>query len=620
LLTVFLLSDHFVKSLILILLLFTSVISNTFAAKSLSQDKQFEPEKSLNDSFYKSQNSSYVVTDHAAVSTSHPLATQAAINIMKKGGNATDAAIAAMLVLGVVEPQASGIGGGGFAIMYEKSTNKIEAFEGRESAPSLIAEDVFMRNGKPANFDDVVHTGSAVGVPGFVHLIKAMHYEHGSMPWYSLFMDASEAANKGFAVSERMAMHLSELHKNHFSDLDMGDWYIYFDKNKEPKKEGDIIQNPQLYRTLQSLAYSASPTGLFYYGRFAEDIVDKVKNNKSGSGTLDLKDINGYTSNKTEPICIIYRGHYKVCAPKEPSSAITVLEALKIIENFDIAKIYMTDLSQFINILLESLKFSFADRNLICADPKYSTFDDTKMISDDHTKKVAEIVQKNYRSRSVQDYYESLLTKEYNQDYGKSDTTTHVSVIDRFGNAVSFTNSIENAFGSLIMTNGFILNNTMTDFNFNPYNNGKKVANRPEPLKRPRSSMSPIIVIDTNDNSVKGVFGSPGGARIISYVLKSIIFTIDLGMDPNLALNLPNFATMNSGSVEIEKAARYASSDVANKLKKLGHKVSFENTLISGSNIIVVAEECKNKDERKDCHKVYKSAADYRRSGVADGF
>ena len=617
------------------------LIANPFAVYAGSKnitfaDKLHEPE--LSSSLIDNGPS---VSSKAAIATANPYATKAGFAILKKGGNAVDAAIAAMLVLAVVEPQASGIGGGGFAVVYNKSKKTTTFFDGREIAPKDLPSSVFMKNGKEMQFDEAAHSPVAVGVPGFVAMVKSMHQKHGRLPWSVLFNEAINLAQNGFEMPERLAIHLNEMIgeiKRVNGEDDIADWYMYLDRSNNPKQVGAKVINSDLAITLKRLSL-ADGLNYFYNAQVAKDILSKMSTPNLPKGYLTESDLSSYKSAEAEALCVDYRDKYKICTADNPSSGITVLQALKLLEKFDMKDLYSKNLSQFMNVSFEALKLAFADRNEVFGDKNFTAYNTSQLLDSSYINSRSRLIKLD-EARPI---YNSGLSSTTNTDYGKSDTTTHVSVVDEFGNAVSFTNSVENSFGSMLITNGFILNNTMTDFNFNPIFNNKPAANRVEGGKKPRSSMSPIIVFNKNDNSLKAIVGSPGGARIISYVFKNLVLLLDVGLEPHAIAKLPNFTTMNSGVVEIEKRTEPSMRQIADKLIKYGQNVSFDNSLTSGVNFIAVYDSCSagsgssadssskgkstktiiktpNLESNQACPQIYNAYADFRRSGLAMGY
>ncbi len=549
-----------------------------------------------------------IVASKYAISTSHPLATEAGLKILQKGGNAVDAAIAASLVLGVVEPQASGIGGGGFATLYNSSTKTFVTFDGRELAPELANENMFLKDGKEREFYDVVHGGLSVGVPGYVSLINLMHSKYGRFSWSALFTDAINIANNGFSVSQRLAVHTEEIEKKYLSRIDFKDWHIYFNGLKA-KKENDIIVNKELAKTL---SYIKNSPHYFYSKFYADRISQRLTRLDVNKGIMLASDITKYKALIKDPVCIIYREVYKICGPDGPSSAVTIMQALKILENFNLSQVYKKDPNLVIYLANEALRLALADRAAVIGDRAFNEYNPMDLVDSFYTKTRSQFIDLQNTIKNI-----PIGLKPLSKDTSKSETTTHISVIDSHGNAVSMTNSIENFFGSFTMLDGFIFNNTMTDFGFNPQNaDSSPNVNKIQAFKRPRSAMSPIIVTNIQDGSVALVVGSPGGVRILSFVLKSIILALDIKLEPRVVLSAPNFASIaaDGGKIELEKRAKYALINTKKILKDRGVIVDFENDLVSGVNLIASYKD------PKDGSLKYKAAADFRRQGLASGF
>ncbi len=539
-----------------------------------------------------------------AVASSHPLATMAGVKIMQKGGNAVDAAIATSLVLGVVEPQASGIGGGGFATFYDAKNKRFISIDGRESAPQNANSQMFMNGDKERAFNDVVHGGLSVGVPGYVAMIYQLHLKYGKLPWQTLFNDAIFVAKNGFGVSQRLAVHLEQIEKHHLQDIDFKDWHIYFN-GKTAKLEGEIVKNNELAKTLSNIAHSPY---FFYTQYYADRIAKRLENTDANTGIMLASDIKNYKAKFSNPSCIIYRNNYKICGPEAPSSAITILQTLKILENFDLHAIYKKNPNEFIYITSEALRLALADRAAIVADKSFEAFDESLLLNANYAKQRAKLISYK-KAPSIVASGLGGFAKSGQSD--KSTTTSHISVVDQFGNALSMTQSIENFFGSFTMIDGFVLNNTMTDFAFNPTNtDGSPNINKIMPFKRPRSAMSPIIVVDVNTNKPVLIVGSPGGVRILSYILKTIVLALDAKLEPASNLAAPNFAKTNSSKViELEKRAKYSLHSTTNFLEQKALEPNFNYDLTSGINMIAC-----NTDEN-NCT----AAADFRRQGLAFG-
>lgn len=546
------------------------------------------------------------------ISSSDERASKAGLEILKKGGSAIDAALAAEFVLNVVEPQSSGIGGGAFFLYHDaKSKNNIY-FNGRERAPIAANERIFLdKEGNPRKFYDVVGGGLSVGTPGALKAWKKAHEKYGKLPWNELFEPAIKIAKEGFVIDRRIQVILETLpYLNHFNSVK-----IYFDKDGLPKKPGSIVQNPQLAQTFETIANQGIKP--FYEGKIARDIVATVKNSKVNPGYLSLADLQKYQIKIGLPICGFYRQKYKICSMPMPSSGgVTLLETLGILENFDLSKIKPSSL-EAVHLLSEASRLAYADRNEYVGD----LFDVPvlEMLDKKYLMQRASMIDMNRALTNIKpgnfakNYYKKKLQYNAKKHSANSSTsfekpsTTHISVIDRWGNAVSMTSSIEYFFGSVLMVDGFMLNNQLTDFSFVPEMNGEKVANALEPMKQPRSSMSPVFVFDEKGNLIMAI-GSPGGPRIIQYVLKAIVAYLDWGLDIQQAISLPNHVALN-GRIELEK--RTSLQDLQKPLEAMGHKVAVVD-ITSGLNGIVVKNNVGSGS-------VIEGGADPRRNGFALG-
>jgi gamma-glutamyltranspeptidase/glutathione hydrolase len=538
------------------------------------------------------------------ISTSDETASKAGAWALKQGGNAVDGIIAAQLVLNVVEPHSSGIGGGGFLLYFDAKTKETIYFNGRETAPKKAYSTMFLqKNGQPKSFQDAVRGGLSVGTPGLLKILKESHEKYGKLPWKKLFEPAISVAKNGFVVDERMYLlakqvaHLSEL--TEFRE-------IYFDKNGQPKKAGTIIKNPKMAQTLTTIANEGIKP--FYEGKIAHNIVNQVKNSKINPGLLRLSDLKNYQSKTGDLICGNYR-KYKVCSMPLPSSGgITILQILGILENFDLKK-YGKNSAEFVHLFAESAKLAYADRSEYVADVENVPV--KQMLNQEYLKKRANLISLDKVIKNVEagkfENVPSLASRGLvNNNNRELPSTTHLSIIDEEGNAIALTSSIEYFFGSGLAVDGFLLNNQLTDFSFKPKINGKLVANRVQPKKQPRSSMSPAFVFDKNDNLIM-VVGSPGGPRIIQFVAKTIINHLDFGLNVQEAISAPNFVELN-GKIELEKDTKIA--NLSQKLEKIGHK-TVEIDIVSGINAISIKNNFFGK-------KIY-GGADPRRQSFATG-
>ena len=534
------------------------------------------------------------------ISSADELASKAGKWAMEKGGSAVDAAIAAQLVLNVVEPHSSGIGGGAFLLYYDAKTNSTVYFNGRETAPYTAFSTMFLdKTGRAREFVDVVRGGMSVGTPGLLKLMKEAHQQYGKLPWADLFMPAIETAKNGFAVNERM--HTLSTQISYLKDFDEAA-EIYL-KDGEPREVGEIITNPKLAATLETIAKEGIDP--FYKGRIARDIVMAVRGSKINPGYLSMGDLRNYKIKMGDLICSTYRVKYKVCSMPLPSSGgVTLLQALGILENFDLASLNPNS-KEAIHLILEATRLAYADRNEYLADvssapisqmlDKLYLRERSKLINQD--KAIAKVLAGSFTNS------DAAANRFAKNKSAEMPSTTHISVIDEKGNAVSMTSSIEYFFGSALSVDGFMLNNQLTDFALTPYTNGKFVANRLRPGKQPRSSMTPTLIFDQNDKLLM-VLGSPGGPRIIQFTLKTIINYLDWKMDIQKAISAPNFIALNN-TIELENNT--AITKLKPQLEAMGHRKVKLLDIVSGVHAIAVEGG------------ELKGGADPRRGGVALG-
>lgn len=533
------------------------------------------------------------------VSSANNQASRAGEEILAKGGNAIDAAIATQLVLNVVEPHSSGIGGGGFLLYFDAKSNKTIYFNGRETAPAKAYPRMFLdKEGKPREFSDAVRGGLSVGTPGLLQALKEAHKKYGKLPWADLFQAAIKIANDGFVVDERMrALSLKISYLKDFNETAK----IYLNKNGEAHKVGDIITNPIMAKTLTTL--SKKGIAPFYSGKIANDIVRAASKSKINPGFLSAQDLKNYKIKVGDLICSSYRS-YKICSMPLPSSGgVTLLQTLGILENFDLSKIKPNS-AESIHLISEASRLAYADRNEYIGDISSTPIE--KMLNKSYLKSRSELINLkkaaiNFEAGKFAN--DNLEPKKLaNINSFEPPSTTHISIVDEYGNAVALTSSIEYFFGSAISVDGFLLNNQLTDFSFIPEIDGKPVANRIEAGKQPRSSMSPTFVFDKNNKLIM-VAGSPGGPRIIQFVLKTIIANLDWKMDIQKAISLPNHVVLNN-IVELEQGSEIV--ELETKLKRMGHQVKIV-PIVSGIHAITLD------------NKNLQGGADPRRGGLAVG-
>ena len=491
-------------------------------------------------------------TQHFAVAAAHPLATDAGYNILKAGGSAVDAAIAVQMVLGLVEPQSSGIGGGSFLLHHDGQRNITEAFDGRETAPAAASETLFLNpDGKPVGFYEGVVGGRAVGVPGTVQMLEDAHRQHGKLPWAQLFAPAIALAEQGFKVSERLH---SLLVSDVYLKKDPVAAAYFYDAAGQPWPVGHWLKNPELASVFKRIAKEGSKA--LMTGEIAQAIVDKVRQHPSNPGQLALADIADYQAKKREPLCHDYRvapRDYRICGMPPPSSgAIAVGQILGLLSHTPATAMPLVNGlpdARWLHLYTEASRLAFADRDQYIADPDFVQAPGGNWMSLLEPRYLAERARLigPQRMATVKAGTPGAVKTSYapmpeQPEHG----TSHISIVDANGNALAMTSTIENAFGSRQMVKGFLLNNELTDFSFTPSDaQGKPIANRVEPGKRPRSSMAPTLVFDKATGELLMSGGSPGGALIIHYVAKLLYGTLNWELDAQQTINLPNFANLN---------------------------------------------------------------------------
>ncbi len=471
------------------------------------------------------------------ISAAHPLAAQAGHEILAKGGSAVDALVATQMMLGLVEPQSSGIGGGAFVLVWDQTNKKVHSFDGREMAPKSADEFHFFLDGSVLAWKDAYIGGNSVGIPGVVQTLYLMHQKWGKLPWSELFSGAIQKALEGFIVSQRLSK-LIELEINPgIKKLSPAKEYFY--PEGVPLKEGDILKNPAYAQILQKIA-QMGPMG-FYAGDNAEAIISAVKNTKLNPGKLSLQDLKSYQTKERLPVCMKYR-KFKVCGMGPPSSgAVAVLQILGILSHFPAEK---SDSIGGIHLFAQASRLAFADRDRYLADSDFVSVPLQGLLDSDYLKSRASSIDITKNPTMVLAGFPPGSSPQEDSPSPEFENTSHISIVDEYGNSVSMTTSIENAFGSAVMVNGYLLNNQLTDFSFTARKNNHLIVNRIEPHKRPRSSMAPMMVFDAEDNLVY-VTGSPGGSRIISYVARNLIAVLDWELDIQAAANLPHITHRN---------------------------------------------------------------------------
>ena len=568
-------------------------------------------------------------TTKFAVAAANPLATDAGLQVLRAGGSAIDAAVAVQMVLTLVEPQSSGIGGGAF--LLHSTGSKVEAFDGRETAPAGVDEKLFIgADGKPMAFYDGVVGGRSVGVPGTVKVLEVAHQQYGKLPWAQLFAPAIALAESGFKVSQRLATLLKD---EKYLKADPTAAAYFYNADGSPLAAGTLLKNPALADVLKQIA--AKGSSAMHEGSVAQAMVKKVQGHPTNPGKLAMADLASYQVKKREPICSdYYAAHsaYKICGMPPPSSgAIAVGQILGILANTDAAMLPpvvgmggvpgttgQTPSADFLHLYTEASRLAFADRAQYLGDPDFVTAPGgnwMSLLEPSYLATRAKLIAQQPGGQSMKiakagvpgAVKTSYAPMPDQPEYG----TSHISIIDGFGNAIAMTTTIEDAFGARQLTDGgtgkaggFLLNNELTDFSFAPTDtDGKPVANRVQPGKRPRSSMAPTLVFDKATNQLVMSGGSPGGALIIHYTAKVLFSTLNWGLNAQQAIDLPNFGSLNGPSLLEEN--RFAPATIE-AIRARGAEVREQN-MTSGLQAIQKTE------------KGFFGGADPRREGVVLG-
>lgn len=543
------------------------------------------------------------------VAAANPLAVEAGYEMLKQGGTAIDAGIATQLVLTLVEPQSSGIGGGAFLMYYDGK--KVQAFDGRETAPSKADEHLFQHpDGSPLSRTEGIVGGRSTGAPGVLRMLALAHKQHGKLPWKTLFGPAIRLSENGFKVSPRLHQLLAG---DAWIRKDAAARAYFYGPDGKPWPVGHVLKNPALARTLREIAEGGAD--VFYQGRIARDIEAKVKSHPTNPGLLTAADIAAYQPKLREPVCSDYRA-YTVCGMPPPSSGgIAVAQMLGMFETRDMKALAPTNgipNADAVHLFSEVGRLAYADRDRYAADTDFVPLPG---------RGIPALLDKNYLGKRASLIGPRSMGKaeagnppgvEMAWNWGldnsiEAHSTSHIVAVDQYGAGLSMTTSVEDAFGSRQMVDGFILNNQLTDFSFDSRDASGPIANRVEPGKRPRSAMSPTIVFDKKTGRFVEAIGSPGGPLIINYVAKVLVGTLDWGLNVQEAIALPNFGSRN-GPTELE-AGRFPLATIE-QLKARGHTVRVfdQNSGLHGI-------------ERMDIHGVplWFGGADPRREGVAKG-
>jgi gamma-glutamyltranspeptidase/glutathione hydrolase len=535
------------------------------------------------------------------VAAANPLAVEAGAAILRQGGTAADAMVAVQAVLGLVEPQSSGLGGGAFLVWYDAASGELATLDGRETAPLAATPTLFQEDGERMAFFDAVVGGRSVGTPGTPMLMHEAHARWGSQDWPDLLAEAIRLADEGFAVSPRLAGAVAADAERLSSHPRTA---AYFLPEGEPLAEGATLTNAAYADTLRALAEEG--VDAFYHGEIGRGVVEAVRAVEDNPGLLTLRDLEIYEVKERAAVCAPYRGA-EVCGMGPPSSgALTVGQILMMLEPYDMAAMG-PDSAEAWRLIGDASRLAFADRGRYMADSDYVPMPD--LLDAEYLAGRAELLAGDDSLPEVSageppwDHAALHAIPDWGMGWSpEMPSTSHISIVDGMGNALSMTTTIENGFGSRVMApGGFLLNNELTDFSFATHSDGRPIANRVEPGKRPRSSMSPTIVMQ--DGAPAFVVGSPGGSRIIGYVAKTIVAHMDWGLDPQAAIELPHLVN-RFGTYDLE--AGTAAEALAGPLGEMGFETNVRD-LTSGLHAIAVGEDG------------LLGGADPRREGVAIG-
>ena len=541
------------------------------------------------------------------VSAANALAADAGYDMLKQGGSAVDAAIAVQMVLGLVEPQSSGLGGG--ALMLHFDGSRLTTLDGRETAPMAADETLFQdATGKPVPYFDGLIGGRSVGVPGALRMLEHAHRTYGKLPWKTLFAPAIRLADEGYRVSPRLARLLRD---DPFLKRDPVAAAYFYDVAGVAWPVGHLLRNPALADTMRQIAEQGADA--FYRGAIADDIAAKVRQHPTNPGLLTSQDLARYTFKERDPLCTNYR-IWRVCGMPPPSSGgLAVAQMLGMFENTNIAALAPgpdgLD-ADAVHLFSEAGRLAYADRNRYVADPDFVPLPGgglNALLGKSYLAQRAALIGQKSMGRATAGRPTGLQVAWGGDMSPELPSTSHISVVDRFGNAVAMTTTVESAFGARQMVRGFLLNNQLTDFSYASADADGPIANRVQGGKRPRSTMAPTMVFERDSGKLILLAGSPGGGFIINYVARLLVGVLDWKMDLQQAINLPNFGSRN-GPTELERGR--VSDQLITRLKEKGHQVRVDEQT-SGLQAIMRVRRA-NQD-------TWYGGADPRREGIARG-
>lgn len=577
----------------MIRLLFLSVLLAASPAWAVNED--LAPESATGE-----QISEAVTAQQYMAVSAHPLATEVGYKILKNGGTAADAAVAIQAMLTLVEPQSSGIGGGAFMLYWDNENKQLSAYDGRETAPATADENLFIKpDGDPMKWYDALVGGRSVGTPGVLKMLEMAHAQHGKTAWHLLYVDTINQARAGFKVGPRLHQLIKSRINPGLDRYPAGREY-FFTPEGEALPVGTLLKNPALANSLAGIARSGA--GYFYYGPLARKIINTVQVADDNPGHLSLDDLADYRAQERDPLCLPYLS-YKVCGfPPPTSGGVTVLQILKLLEHQPLADLDPQG-AQFNHLFTQASRLAYADRARYLADADFVEVPVEGLLDESYLERRRQLISLDMDMGKASAGTPYAAPERQDDQSPELPSTSHFVVVDRWGNAASMTTSIEMAFGSTLMAGGFLLNNQLTDFSFVAQKDGELIANRVQAGKRPRSSMSPFMVFDQNDQLIAAI-GSPGGSRIINYVAQSLLVNLNHNLPLQEVVNLPHISNRNS-TTELEENSRAA--ELAPELEALGHIVKIRD-LNSGLHGV-----------RRDENGIWHSAVDKRREGSALG-
>ncbi len=516
-----------------------------------------------------------VTSGSIMVGAANPHAARAGFEMLRAGGSAVDAAVAMALVLTLVEPQSSGIGGGAFLLHWEAGTSTLTGYDGRETAPAAATPTQFLDSaGRPRAYRAAIVGGLSVGVPGELRMLELAHQKHGKLPWKQLFQPAISLAREGFAISPRLHQLLGLMPK--LPQMMPAGRYFY-QGGRAPKAVGTVLTNEPLAEVFEAVATGGAQA--FYTGAIAADIVAAVAGDRRNPGKLALADLAAYQAVQRLPVCAPYRT-VRVCGMPPPTSGgVAALQILGVLASFDLSAQGVGSVDA-VHLFAEASRLAYADRDQYIADPDFIDVPVAALLAPAYLAERAKLVDPaRTMGKAAPGRVDPRGALRWAPDASAElPSTTHLVVVDSAGNGVSMTASVESAFGSHLMVRGFMLNNELTDFSFRPTLAGKPVANRLAPGKRPRSSMTPMVVLTGDGKQLRLLVGSPGGSRIIDYVARVLVGVIDFGLDVQTAIARPNVVNRN-GATELEQVVGFESWLQATQagLEARGHQVKLRS-------------------------------------------